>query len=120
MTDDTSLARPIRVPNKMSKVSPNPGVVDVHAKNVNQAYAERTMARAKYVDAFPFGYGVKGGYSPMTTAASYTAPPGACVQDFLFGQSALVQSAYRCSECSLMTKPRCLAILFWRFSISAS
>ena len=82
--------------------------------------AERTMAEAKHVDAFPFGYGAKGGYSPMTTIKLYTAPPKSRLHEGLCGQSVLVHSAYRCSECSVMTKPRCLAILFWRFSISAS
>ena len=51
------------------------------------------MAAAKYVDAFPFGYGAKGGYSPMTAVEPYAKAPGARVQDFLFGQLVLVQSA---------------------------
>ena len=36
------------------------------------------------------------------------------------GQRGFVQSAYRYSACSLISKPRSRAILIWRFSISAS
>ena len=47
--------------------------------------------------------------------------PAAQFQDLLrFGQSGLMQSAYNCSECSWMVKPRSLAILTWRRSISGS
>ena len=37
-----------------------------------------------------------------------------------YGQRVFVQSAYRYSACSLISKPRSRATLTWRFSISAS